>query len=85
MLITTVLLELLLGDVLLWNGSLFHAAMHNTDDKPRIVLLYSFVHESSGVIQQRTPEFRTGRSAKVGNIPRASTHSRTPAISSEHR
>jgi ectoine hydroxylase-related dioxygenase (phytanoyl-CoA dioxygenase family) len=53
------------GDVLLWNGALFHAAMHNTDDKPRVVLLYNFVQASSGVIAQRTPEFRTGRSVDV--------------------
>lgn len=53
------------GDVLLWNGALFHAAMHNTDDKSRVVLLYNFVQATSGVIQQRTPEFRTGRSVRV--------------------
>ena len=53
------------GDVLFWNGALFHAAMHNTDDKPRVVLLYNFVQATSGVIQQRTSEFRTGRSVRV--------------------
>ena len=50
------------GDVLLWNGALFHAAMHNTSTQPRVLLLYNFVQQSSGVLESRSSEFRTGRS-----------------------
>ena len=50
------------GDVLLWNGALFHAAMHNTSAQPRVLLLYNFVQQSSGVLESRSSEFRTGRS-----------------------
>ena len=31
------------GDVVLWNGALYHAAMRNTDTQARRLLLYNFV------------------------------------------
>ena len=53
-------------DVLFWNGSIFHAAMPNTDTKPRRLLLYNFVHapvpdDPDGTLRSRGAVIRTGR------------------------
>lgn len=55
------------GDILFWNGALYHAAMDNTDSKPRRLLLYNFVHQADfddpeGMLRARDAAFRLGQS-----------------------
>lgn len=48
------------GDILLWNGALWHAAMDNTDTRARKLLLYNFVHWHTAWTM-RPVLLRTGR------------------------